>query len=54
VTRDPAAEPAEPAAPETPAGRVTRPDLAPIRRSAAEMSNPPGLGAETQLLVQAQ
>lgn len=54
VTRDPAAEPAEPAGPETPAGRVTRPDLAPIRRSAPEVSSPQGLGAETQLLVQAQ
>ncbi|PZS16809.1 MAG: hypothetical protein DLM54_10640 [Acidimicrobiales bacterium] len=54
VTRDPAAEPAEPAGPETPAGRVTRPDLAPIRRSAPEVSSPQDLGAETRLLVQAQ
>ena len=54
VTRDPAAEPAQPAGPGTPPARVTRPDLAPFPRSAPAVSNPHGLGADTQQLVQAQ
>jgi arginine deiminase len=55
VTRDPAAEPAQPAGSGEPAGRVAaRPDLAPFPRSAPAISNPYGLGAETQRLIQAQ
>jgi len=54
VTRDPAAEPAQPAGSRTPPARVTRPDLAPFPRSAPAVSNPHGLGADTQQLVQAQ
>jgi arginine deiminase len=54
VTRDPAAEPAQPAGPGTPSARITRPDLAPFPRSAPAVSNPHGLGADTQQLVQAQ
>ena len=54
VTRDPAAEPPQPAGPGTPGARVTRPDLAPFPRSAPAVSNPHGLGAGTQQLVQAQ
>ena len=38
----------------TPPARVTRPDLAPFPRSAPAVSNPHGLGADTQQLVQAQ
>jgi arginine deiminase len=53
VTRDPAAEPAQPAESRTPARQVTRPDLAPFPRPAPLVSNPHGLGAETELLVQA-
>jgi arginine deiminase len=47
VTRDPAAEPARLAGSRTPAGQVTRPDLAPFSRSAPAVSNPHGLGAQT-------
>jgi arginine deiminase len=59
VTRDPAAEPARPAGSGTQAGAATRPDLAPLPRSAPAVSNPHGLAAqaqpaETQLLVEAQ
>jgi arginine deiminase len=54
VTRDPAAEPAQAAGSRTPPARVTRPDLAPFPRSAPAVSNPHGLGADTQQLVQAQ
>jgi arginine deiminase len=54
VTRDPAAEPDQPAGSSTPAARVTGPDLAPFPRSAPAVSNPHGLGADTQQLVQAQ
>jgi arginine deiminase len=54
VTRDPAAEPAQPAGSRTPPARVTRPDLAPFPRSAPAVSNPHGWGADTQQLVQAQ
>ena len=53
VTRDPAAEPAQPAGSRTPAGQITRPDLAPFPRPAPLVSNPHGLAAETELLVQA-
>ena len=34
--------------------QITRPDLAPFPRSAPAVSNPHGLGADTQQLVQAQ
>jgi arginine deiminase len=54
VTRDPAAEPAQPVGSRTPPARVTRPDLAPFPRSAPAVSNPHGWGADTQQLVQAQ
>ena len=54
VTRDPAAEPAQPAGSGPSSARVTRPDLAPFPRSAPAVSNPHGLGADTQQLVQAQ
>ena len=54
VTRDPAAEPARPAASRTPAAQATRPDLAPFPRSAPAISNPHGVGAETQQLVPAK
>jgi arginine deiminase len=61
VARDPASEPARAAAPGTPAGQATRPDLAPFPRSVPAVSNPRGLdvqapgGQETQAqrLVQA-
>jgi len=54
VTRDPATEPAQPAGPGTPATLVTRPGLTPFPRPVPAVSNPHGVGAETQQLVQAQ
>ena len=54
VTRDPAAEPAWPDESRTSARQVTRPDLAPFPRPAPAVSNPHGLSAGTQELVQAQ
>ena len=54
VTRDPATEPAQPAGPGTPATRATRPGLTPLPRPVPAVSNPHGVGAETQQLVQAQ
>jgi hypothetical protein len=53
VTRDPAAEPPRSAGSRTSASQITRPDLAPFPRPAPQVSNPHGLGAETELLVQA-
>ena len=52
VTRDPAAQPAQPAGSRMLEGRATRPDLAPFPRGVPAVSNPHGLGAETQELVQ--
>ncbi len=54
VTRDPAAEPGRPAGSRPPAGQATHPDLAPFPRSAPALSNPHGLGAETEQLVEAR
>jgi arginine deiminase len=54
VTRDPATEPAQPAGPGTPATLVTRPGLTPFPRPVPAVSNPHGVGAGTQQLVQAQ
>jgi arginine deiminase len=52
VTRDPAAQPSQPAGPRTLEGRATRPDLAVFPRRMPAVSNPHGLGADTQELVQ--
>ncbi len=54
VTRDPAAEPGRPAGSRPPVGQATHPDLAPFPRSAPALSNPHGLGAETEQLVEAR
>jgi arginine deiminase len=54
VTRDPAAQPSQPAGPRTLEGRATRPDLAVFPRRMPAVSDPHGLGADTQELVQIQ
>ncbi len=47
VTRDPATEPARAAGPGTPAGQVTRRDLAPFPRPVPAVSNPHGVNVQT-------
>jgi arginine deiminase len=54
VTRDPATEPPQPAGPGTRPAAGTGAGLAPFPRSVPAVSNPHGVGADTQQLVQAQ